>query len=147
MDYKNQYIGLTQEQKLRTTVEIDLKDISVLRGFDPKAGTLQTTVSILFKKLIHELKQSKLEPGDFSNYQHAVCSCTITLGGDTVQRGTVIEPATGTVDSRPVKAAGGNVGRGVKKLARNVKGTQKLHDYASASCISRDVCDETIKTK
>lgn len=119
MNYANQYLGLPREQKLRTTFEIDLKDIAVIRSFDPKDGTLQTTASILFKKLIHELKQSKLEPGDFSAYQHAIGECHITLGGESVvQRGALAVPPTGVLDSSPVQAAGGNVGRGAKKLAR-----------------------------
>ena len=138
MDYKNQYIGLTADQKLRTTFEIDLKDISVLRSFDPKAGTLQTTASILFKKLINELKHSTLEPGDFSSYQYAICNAHIVLGhgtsqtihiggakyircDDDVQRDPATVSASGSVDSRAAETVGGDDSRRDKKLARKVK--------------------------
>jgi hypothetical protein len=118
MKYENQYLNLPKEQKLRTTFEIDLNDVAILRSYDPKAGTLQTTASILFKKLIHELKQSKLEPGDFSTFAAVIGDCTITLGGNLGQRGTATVPSTGMFDSVPVKAARRNVGRGIAKLAR-----------------------------
>ena len=131
-------MGLDASQKLRTTIEIDLKDIAVLRSFDPKSGTLQTTASILFKKLINELKQSSITPGDFSNYQHAIAGCHIVLaygaseyvsiGGvkffrdGYVERSTSAVAATGSVDSVAGETPNRDVTRGVKKLARKVKG-------------------------
>ena len=80
MSFTNQYLGLTKEQKLRTTFEIGLTDVARLRSFDPKEGNLQTTLSILVKKLLHELNASTIQPGDFSTYQHAVDTCRIILG-------------------------------------------------------------------
>jgi hypothetical protein len=133
MEYKNPYLGLPKEQKLRTTFEIDLKDIAVLRSFDPKDGTLQTTAGILFKKLINELLKSNLERGDFSAYQHAVAKCHLALGfgnGETIvcqgttyfregfQRSPAAVAPAGDVNTGAVEAVSGNVGRGTKKLAR-----------------------------
>lgn len=132
MTYKNQYLGLDKSAKLRTTFEICLRDVATLRSFDPKEGTLQTTASILFKKLIHELKQSTVvTPGDFSAFHYAISECRIILGGHVttavepvavpdVQRSPVVEPTAGPVNPSPVKTPRRNVGRRVKSVAQPV---------------------------
>ena len=144
MEYKNQYLGLPKEQKLRTTFEIDIKDIAILRSYDPKEGTLQTTASILFKKLIHELKQSSVQLGDFSSYQHAIRNTHIILGvgyqsvftingikyhrvdetivPDVVQRVAAPVPPTGTKRARASKTPRGDVGRGASSVAQPLEG-------------------------
>ena len=100
MNYQNQYLGLAHDEKLRTTFEISRVDASKIRQYDSKEGALQTTTSILIKKLINELDKSGIEVGDYSSYQRAVTDATIILG----QRGTVVKPTTGRVRAKSTKA-------------------------------------------
>jgi hypothetical protein len=133
MEFKNVYLGLPKEHKLRTTFEAALTDVAFLRSFDPKEGNLQTTLSLLLTKLKHELAKSNIQPGDFSTYQHAVANCSLVLGH--VQDGTLVingvsyvradlhggttsdSPAR-TKRARPAKTTGRDVGRGDTTMAQ-----------------------------
>lgn len=139
MTYTNQYLGLDKPSKLRTTFEIGITDVAILRSYDPKDGTLQTTASILFKKLIHELQQSNIQPGDFSAYQSAICNCTISLNG--CERSTASVPSTGSKSSRTGQATGRDVRRGASSVARKAARSQELPDHASAPERSSDQSD------
>ena len=103
MDYKNPYLGLPKDAKLRTTFECSWEDVQILRSYEPKEGVIQTTLSILLKTLINELKRN-LEPGDRYAYQYAVANATINLG----KRVAAPEPAARKKPTRTGKAVGGN---------------------------------------
>ena len=136
MEYKNHYLGLDKSQKLRTTFEVDLRDVAFLRSFDPKLGNVQITASILFKKLINELKSCQhVRPGEFSEYQHAIGELRIVLGAERVP---VTVAPTGSKSASPVKTPRGNVRRGVKSVAQPATGPQELPNHASAPGSGRD---------
>ena len=138
MDYTNQYLGLVGQDKLRTTFEISQKDVAVIRALDPKAGTLQTTASILFKKLIHELKKSNIETGDFSAYQHAICAANITLGGANLQRSPLTGISTGSVPACSAETHQENERRGATDVAQQAPRPQELSDAPVASRARRN---------
>ena len=115
MLYQNQYAALDAKQRTRTTFEPSLTDYACIRGFDPKTGVLQTTLSILLTKLCNELRKSSLQPGDWAEYQLAVADCNIVLGG---QRITPSDSPTREKPTRPIKTPHRNVGRRVKGLAQ-----------------------------
>ncbi len=116
MKYENQYYPLSTEQRIRTTFEPSLADYACLRSFDPKTGVLQTTLSILLTKLCHELRNSKIEPGDWAAYQHALCECRIVLP-DNVQRSSAPVPTPRSVSSGPEQTAPRDVRRRAKRMA------------------------------
>lgn len=110
MQFTNQYLNLEKHEISRTTIEIDKKRVALLRGFQPRSGVLQTTLSILLEKLCHELEQSKLTTGDWSEYESAIANATITLGTGAEganQRGGAVEKSTArSKSSRARKTAG-----------------------------------------
>lgn len=116
MTYENQYASLDPSARIRTTFEPSKVDYACIRSYDPKVGILQTTLSILLTKLCNELRQSNIDPGDWSAYQHAITECHINLGGQP-ERSTVAVPPAGTVDSGPVKTDKRNDRRRAKRLA------------------------------
>lgn len=121
-EFKNQYDGLPKEAVSRTTFSVSRKDVAFLLSFDPKLGNLQTTLSLLLTKCIHELRQSNIAPGDYSSYNTAVAGLTVRLPdgfypGTHTERSPAGVPPAGDVPHGTTKTSRGNERRRAKGMA------------------------------
>jgi len=109
MEFKNPYLDLPSEQIQRTTLEIPFTEVSKLKAYEPRTGVLQTTLSIILKKVINELERAKLEPGDRYGYHAAITNARIVLCDstgkplidDSASGGTVAKPAARSKRTQP----------------------------------------------
>ena len=72
MEYKNLFANIPKEDICRSTLQVPFKLKAEFESYDPRQGTIQTTISILLTKLIDELKRTGIEKGDRYAYQAAV---------------------------------------------------------------------------
>lgn len=129
-EYKDPYADLPEFEKNRsfppgqdlahfTTVKLSGADRAYVLGIHGGRPTIQTTISILFSRFIHELKRNNIGPAyDPAAYESAVGRINISLNGAATAPATSVSGGTSPNPESHEQTPNRNDGRGVASVAR-----------------------------